>query len=190
MWLVQVKRDFAWHYKAYQRVRNAKDFRGYAEAEDAARTARRGLWAGRKPVLLWEYRQAGQANYFGITPTQIEARFQFGGPKLLWVLPATPVGLMVSRVWQGQSVWGIELPHIVWVFWSVDDRHYPSKTSQFLVGVNSYLSKRIGIETYIALSPKEEDDLAGFSAYYADKRGCHPELQGDIRFVPARAAAR
>ena len=46
-------------------------------------------------------------------------------------------------------------------------------------------SKRIGIDTYVALSGNEEQDLAIFRAYYADKRGVHPHLQGDIRFVHA-----
>jgi len=46
------------------------------------------------------------------------------------------------------------------------------------------------VDTYIALSAREEDDLARFRAYYSDKRGVHPELQGDIRFLPARAAGR
>ena len=59
--LIQIERGFAWHYKAYQRDQSAKDARGYAEAEDAARSARRGLWADRKPVPPWEYRQAGRA---------------------------------------------------------------------------------------------------------------------------------
>ena len=44
-------------------------------------------------------------------------------------------------------------------------------------------SKRIGVDTYIRLSANEEEDLARFRAYYSDKRGIHPELQGDIRFV-------
>ena len=59
--LIQIERGFAWHYKAYQRDQSAKDARGYAEAEDAARTARRGLWADRSPVPPWEYRKAGRA---------------------------------------------------------------------------------------------------------------------------------
>ena len=59
--LIQIERGFAWHYKAYQRDQSAKDARGYAEAEEASRSARRGLWADRKPVPPWEYRQAGRA---------------------------------------------------------------------------------------------------------------------------------
>ena len=59
--LIQIERGFAWHYKAYQRDQSTKAARGYAEAEDAARTARRGLWADRNPVPPWEYRKAGRA---------------------------------------------------------------------------------------------------------------------------------
>lgn len=44
-------------------------------------------------------------------------------------------------------------------------------------------SKRIGIDTYVALSGNEEEDLATFRAYYADKRGVRPEKQGEIRFI-------
>lgn len=58
------------------------------------------------------------------------------------------------------------------------------------LGFVDYPSKRIGVDTYIALSGREEDDLASFRAYYSDKRGFHPELQGDIRFVQTRAEGR
>ncbi|MFH1043575.1 MAG: 1-acyl-sn-glycerol-3-phosphate acyltransferase [Pseudomonadota bacterium] len=64
--------------------------------------------------------------------------------------------------------------------------------TDMLVGLGfvDYPSKRIGVDTYVALSGREEEDLANFRAYYADKRGFHPQLQGDIRFAPARAAGR
>jgi 1-acyl-sn-glycerol-3-phosphate acyltransferase len=51
-------------------------------------------------------------------------------------------------------------------------------------------SKRIGIDTYVALTGSEEDDLAVFRAYYADKRGVRPQMQGDIRFVRPAVRAR
>lgn len=50
-------------------------------------------------------------------------------------------------------------------------------------------SKRIGIDTYIALCGREEEDLARFRAYYSDKRGVHPQLQGEIRFNQTGARA-
>lgn len=51
-------------------------------------------------------------------------------------------------------------------------------------------SRRIGIDTYIDLSGRAEDDLERFRAYYADKRGVRPHKQGDIRFAPAQNAGR
>ena len=57
------------------------------------------------------------------------------------------------------------------------------------LGFADYPSKRIGIDTYIVLSASEEEDLARLRAYYSDKRGFHPELQGDIRFVHPGARA-
>lgn len=50
--------------------------------------------------------------------------------------------------------------------------------------------RRIGMETYVALSGREDEDLEMFRAYYAEKRGVRPHLQGDIRFTrsPLRAA--
>ncbi len=59
--LIQIERGLAWHYKAYEREQTTEDAQGYAEAEEAARLARRGLWADREPVPPWEYRQAGQS---------------------------------------------------------------------------------------------------------------------------------
>jgi len=56
--LVQIERGMAWHYKAYEREQTVEDARGYAEAENTARAARRGLWADPKPVPPWYYRQA------------------------------------------------------------------------------------------------------------------------------------
>ncbi len=42
--LQQVKDGFAWHYKEYQREQPADDRKLYAEAEEEARKAKRGLW--------------------------------------------------------------------------------------------------------------------------------------------------
>lgn len=44
-------------------------------------------------------------------------------------------------------------------------------------------SRHIGVDTYIALSGREDEDLAAFRAFYADKRGVRPQLQGEIRFL-------
>lgn len=54
--LVQVQRGFAWHYKAYESEQPAIDRKAYSDAEDAAKAARRGLWADAEPVPPWEFR--------------------------------------------------------------------------------------------------------------------------------------
>jgi endonuclease YncB( thermonuclease family) len=54
--LAQVRRGFAWHYKAYQGEQSAGDRVAYAEAEDAARGAHRGLWKDELPVPPWDFR--------------------------------------------------------------------------------------------------------------------------------------
>ncbi len=54
--LYQVRQGFAWHYKAYQREQSATDRNLYANAEDEARTAKKGLWLDPAPVPPWEFR--------------------------------------------------------------------------------------------------------------------------------------
>jgi endonuclease YncB( thermonuclease family) len=54
--LEQVKRGMAWHYKAYEREQPQLDRKVYAEAENEARAARRGLWADSEPVPPWDFR--------------------------------------------------------------------------------------------------------------------------------------
>ena len=54
--LEQVQRGMAWHYKAYEREQSANDLKLYDDAENEARTARRGLWRDADPVPPWEFR--------------------------------------------------------------------------------------------------------------------------------------
>lgn len=54
--LEQVKRGMAWHYKAYEREQSPADRKAYSDAEDAAKAARRGLWADTEPVPPWDFR--------------------------------------------------------------------------------------------------------------------------------------
>lgn len=54
--LLQVQRGFAWHYKAYEREQPAVDRKVYADAENEARAAKLGLWAGSEPEPPWEFR--------------------------------------------------------------------------------------------------------------------------------------
>jgi Micrococcal nuclease (thermonuclease) homologs len=55
--LVMVERGMAWHYKQYQRDQEPVDRMKYSRAEDAARSARRGLWADGTAVAPWDYRR-------------------------------------------------------------------------------------------------------------------------------------
>lgn len=54
--LAQVQRGMAWHYKAYEREQPAIDRKVYADAENEAKAARRGLWADAYPVPPWNFR--------------------------------------------------------------------------------------------------------------------------------------
>lgn len=55
--LEQVRRGMAWHYKAYEREQSLSDRLGYAQAEEAAQKARRGLWQDRAPSPPWHFRR-------------------------------------------------------------------------------------------------------------------------------------
>jgi len=55
--LEQVKTGMAWHYKQYQREQSASDRAAYADAENEARTARRGLWQEAEPTPPWDWRR-------------------------------------------------------------------------------------------------------------------------------------
>lgn len=50
------------------------------------------------------------------------------------------------------------------------------------LGFIDYGSKRIGIDTWLALSGDPAADLARMAAFYADKRGLHPRQAGPVRF--------
>lgn len=47
----------AWHYKAYAREQSPDDREMYAATEDAARSARIGLWADARPTPPWDFRR-------------------------------------------------------------------------------------------------------------------------------------
>lgn len=57
---MQVQRGFAWHYKAYEREQPAIDRKVYADAENEAKAAKRGLWADVEPMPPWEFRHKGK----------------------------------------------------------------------------------------------------------------------------------
>lgn len=54
--LEQVKSGMAWHYKAYEREQSVIDRKVYADEENGAKVARRGLWADDDRVPPWDFR--------------------------------------------------------------------------------------------------------------------------------------
>ena len=52
--LEQIKAGMAWHYKAYERTQPVIDRQSYADAENEAKAAKRGLWVDAEPVPPWE----------------------------------------------------------------------------------------------------------------------------------------
>lgn len=59
--LEQVISGLAWHYKQYEREQAADDRAAYADAENEARAARRGLWQEAEPTPPWEWRKLQKA---------------------------------------------------------------------------------------------------------------------------------
>jgi endonuclease YncB( thermonuclease family) len=55
--LEQIRAGMAWHYKFYQNEQSAEDRKMYADAEEEARMARRGLWVDVDPTAPWEFRR-------------------------------------------------------------------------------------------------------------------------------------
>ena len=56
--LAQVRKGFAWHYRAYAREQTVNDRRLYVDAEIVAKDARMGLWRDSDPVAPWVFRKA------------------------------------------------------------------------------------------------------------------------------------
>lgn len=54
--LEQVRAGLAWHYKAYELTQPVADRQAYAEAENEAKAAKRGLWVDAEPTPPWEWR--------------------------------------------------------------------------------------------------------------------------------------
>ncbi len=54
--LEQVRTGMAWHYKAYERTQSGTDRQAYADAENEAKAAKRGLWADSEPTPPWDFR--------------------------------------------------------------------------------------------------------------------------------------
>ena len=58
--LEQVKAGMAWHYKFYESEQTPEDRELYAQAEDEAHAARRGLWKDPNPVEPYQFRREEQ----------------------------------------------------------------------------------------------------------------------------------
>ena len=56
--LEMVETGLAWHYKHFAKDQDPAERIQYADAERAARGAKRGLWADASPVAPWEFRRA------------------------------------------------------------------------------------------------------------------------------------
>ena len=57
--LEQIRAGLAWHYKYYQNEQSADDRKMYADIEEEARMAKRGLWVDADPTPPWEFRRSG-----------------------------------------------------------------------------------------------------------------------------------
>jgi endonuclease YncB( thermonuclease family) len=54
--LALIESGLAWHYRRYAAEQSPADRAAYAQAEDVARAAKRGLWAEAAPVAPWDWR--------------------------------------------------------------------------------------------------------------------------------------
>lgn len=55
--LLQIRDGMAWWYAQYQKEQSAIDRQSYAEAEEVARGAKKGLWVDLEPQAPWEFRK-------------------------------------------------------------------------------------------------------------------------------------
>lgn len=58
--LAQIQRGLAWHFKRHTGAQSPDDRAAYAQAEEQAQAARRGLWQDSSPVPPWEFRAANR----------------------------------------------------------------------------------------------------------------------------------
>lgn len=79
--LQQVKGGMAWHYKQFENEQTPGDRKAYADAEDAARAARIGLWADAHPTPPWDFRHgAGTRLCFDKANHRIACSERYSGP--------------------------------------------------------------------------------------------------------------
>jgi endonuclease YncB( thermonuclease family) len=79
--LDQVRAGLAWHYKQFEREQTPADRASYAAAEDAAREARRGLWADAHPIPPWDFRHGTRSQLcFDRANHRIDCEEEYAGP--------------------------------------------------------------------------------------------------------------
>ncbi|HKQ53241.1 MAG TPA: thermonuclease family protein, partial [Pyrinomonadaceae bacterium] len=66
----QIKAGYAWHYKKYAEEQPAEDRVTYAQAEQEARAAKRGLWQDANPTPPGEWRAEAKAERWGPPPPE------------------------------------------------------------------------------------------------------------------------
>lgn len=54
--LTQIASGMAWHYKRYANEQSMTDRGSYAQAEEEAKSKRRGLWKDQNPTAPWDFR--------------------------------------------------------------------------------------------------------------------------------------
>jgi len=71
--LEQIRRGYAWFYRAYAKELSPEDATAYQQAEAKAREDHLGLWAGAEPIAPWDLREAqrGQSAKTELEGTQI-----------------------------------------------------------------------------------------------------------------------
>jgi endonuclease YncB( thermonuclease family) len=79
--LDQVQAGMAWHYKQFEREQTPRDQKLYADAEDAARAARRGLWADVHVIPPWDFRHGTPTRLcFDKENHRVDCGEQYAGP--------------------------------------------------------------------------------------------------------------
>ena len=58
--LEQIRAGMAWWYRQYARDQTLQEQSDYANAEEQARSAKRGLWTDKEPIPPWEWRRVSK----------------------------------------------------------------------------------------------------------------------------------
>ena len=58
--LEQIRAGMAWWYRQYARDQTLQEQRVYEDAEEQAKSAKRGLWIDKEPIPPWEWRRTSK----------------------------------------------------------------------------------------------------------------------------------